>query len=71
MQELKDQVSAKWWIAHSGASIVHHGKAEVGQVVTTGQTTLEQFNTESDWKGRLRNFGIIINKDDPYLPGPI
>jgi hypothetical protein len=71
MKELKNHTSPKWWIARTGTNIIHYGRAKKGQVVTTGQATLEQFNNEHDWKNKLKALGITVNAPSSFLPGPI
>lgn len=58
MAELKDHTNKKYWIAHNESDIVHYGEVEVGQVVTTGQPTLEEFDDRDLWKARLAEFSI-------------
>ena len=61
MKQLKGHTQTKWWIAYAG-DIVHYGKVEVGQKVSTGQSELISFDNEEDWKSHLKNtFNIDID----------
>ncbi len=63
MQELKNQTSAKWWVAHNNDfSVIHYGKAEVGQVVSSGQPSLVTYDTEQAWLDFLATKGINPNE---------
>ena len=63
MQEIKDEVSKKYWIAHNDSDVVHYGELDIGNVVSTGQSNLESFDTEQSWIDRLDNFGIDPNEE--------
>ena len=46
-------------------NIVHYGKAEVGQKVSTGQSELISFDNEEDWKKELQEkYNIDVEEDD-------
>ncbi len=64
MQELKGHTSAKWWVAHNNDfSVIHYGKAEVGQVVSSGQPILDTYDTEQAWLDFLTTKGINPNQE--------
>ena len=42
----------KYWCAFGG-DVVHFGKLESGQIVTTGQPNLESFNTEAELETKV------------------
>lgn len=59
MQELKDQITETWWIAHNDDySVIHYGSVEVGQIVTTGQPILDTYSTKDAWKTILAEYNI-------------
>ncbi len=66
MQELKDHTSTKWWITHNNDySVIHHGKVEVGQIVTSGQQIIDIYDTEQEWLDFLATKNI--NPNQPTL----
>lgn len=66
MQELKNHTSTKWWIAHNNDySVIHHGKVEVGQIVTSGQQIIDIYDTEQEWLDFLATKNI--NSNQPTL----
>lgn len=53
MKEIKDHKTKVWVIAHDADSVFHPAEVEVGNVLTTGQPFLEQFDTEEAMVQRL------------------
>ncbi len=53
MKEIKGHTKTVWAIAHNSDSAFHPTKLEVGQVLSTGQPFVEQFDTEKDMVERL------------------
>ena len=63
MKELKNHTVKTWWIMKSiDNSVIHHGVAEVGQEVSSGQDELETFTVEQEWIDRLAVLGITIEE---------
>jgi len=58
MNELKDQNTTNWWIAHNGTNVFHTGECPVGTVVTTGQPILESMSDKTLWANRCTQLGI-------------
>ena len=53
MQEIKGHTKPIWAIAHNNLDTFHPMKVDVGQVLSTGQEILEQFETEESMVERL------------------
>lgn len=51
--------SGTYWIAHTGSSVVHQGYADADCQVSTGQETLETFETREAWVARLAELGSV------------
>jgi hypothetical protein len=53
MKEIKGHTGPVWAIAHNDTDTFHPMKVDVGQVLSTGQIFLEQFETEESMVERL------------------
>lgn len=50
-----------WWVIRSNDdSIIHYGVLEPGNVVESGLSKLNTFNTEVSWANHLLNYNLII-----------
>lgn len=56
MKEIKNQTVKTWYILKEAN---HHGFVEVGQVLMSGQDTLETFKNEDEWISRLKELNIV------------
>jgi hypothetical protein len=49
-----------WWHAHSDGGAHHYGFADAGSEITTGQDSLDAYNTEAELLAALKAHGIEL-----------
>ncbi len=58
MLEIKNHTVKTWYILTPSK---HYGFVDVGQVLKSGQESLETFTDESEWIDRLNQLNIELN----------
>ena len=59
--KINKQNEKLWWVIKSDdESIIHYGKLEPGNVVESGQSKLNTFNTEVAWANHLLDYNMVI-----------
>jgi len=58
----------KYYIAHNNNDIIHYDQVEHGQVFSSGQEFIEEFDNFDDWTDRLTVLGIDVSEIEKIEP---